>query len=478
MNQCEPAQHKKGSWLAVVLLAAVVLGGCAGGLQYQRPTLSLPQEYPAQAQPSQGTQVSKDLTGQWWLLFEDTELTQLVESALRQNTDLQQAVARIDQAEAQLQQAQTALWPQVNAGGSASRDKASTTTGEDNNSGVSNTFRGVASTSFEIDFWGKLRSASAASRAQLLASQYGAEVVRQTIVSSVAHSYFGVVTLDRQIKLSRDTLQARNEDVRLQHLRLAQGAVGRLDMEQSEGQRAEAALQLREFERQRAVFVAQLGLLTGQTGLVLPSTEARIHNNPPVPPTGVPSQLLERRPDVRQAEQLLIAAQAEIDVARAAMFPNISLTGLAGGESAELADIFKNGSRIWSLGFGLNLPLFDAGRRLAVTKQAKARQVEAVAAYQGAVQSAFKDVSEALANLEAARTSLADAEVRDRSALSSLQIAQKRYMAGYSGYLELLDAQRTSNNAQLQTLSIRQALFNASVDLCKALGGGWGKDRS
>lgn len=477
MNPWQPAQRKSGAWQMAALLAVVVLGGCAGGPQHQRPVLSLPQHYPAQGQFAQGAQVSTVLAGQWWLLFEESELTRLVETALHENTDLQQAVARIDQAEARLQQAQTALWPQVNAGTNASRDKASATTADDSSGGVSNTFRGVASTSFEIDFWGKLRSASASARAQMLASQFAAEVVRQTVVSAVAHSYFGLVSVDGQIALSRDTLQARHEDVRLQQLRLAQGEVGRLELEQSEGQRADAALQLRELKRQREVLVAQLGLLTGQPGFVLPATPSAKRLSVPVVPAGVPSQLLERRPDVRQAEQLLIAAEAEIAVAKAAMFPSISLTGQAGGESAVLADILKKGSGIWSLGFGLNLPLFDAGRRLAVTEQAKARQVEAVAAYQGAVQAAFKDVAQALANLAAARASLVDAEARERSASEALKIAQQRYTAGYSGFLELLDAQRTANSARLQMITIRQAQFDATVDLCKALGGGWGKDR-
>ena len=477
MIQYQPLRPKARSWWAAAIAMAVLLSGCAVGSDYQRPTVNLPQEYPSLVQVSQGTQNSAEIAAQWWLLFEDPELTRLMELALRHNTDLQQATARIDQAEAQLKQAQTALWPRIDAVTNASRDKTSTTTGQNDSGGIGNTFRGVASTSFEIDFWGKLRRASEAARAQSLASRYAAEVVRQTVASAVAHSYFGIATLDRQITLSRDTLQARTEDVRLQRLRLAQGSTGRLDMEQSEGQRADAALQLREFERQRAVLASQLGLLTGQPGLILPMMRAGERSVPPAPPAGVPSQLLERRPDVRQAEHLLIAAQAEIGVAKAAMFPNISLTGLAGGESDELSNIFKSGSAIWSLGFGLNLPLFDAGRRIAVTEQAKARQVEAVAAYQGSVQSAFKDVAEALTNLEAARTSLTDAETRERSAQSSLEIAQKRYTAGYSGYMELLDAQRTSNSAQLQALTIRQAQLNATVDLFKALGGGWSNSR-
>lgn len=171
-----------------------------------------------------------------------------------------------------------------------------------------------------------------------------------------------------------------------------------------------------------------------------------------------------------------MSANAQIGVAKAAMFPTLSLTGLAGGQSAELSDLLHSGSRIWSLGFGLTLPLFDAGRRLAQTEQAEARQREALAAYQGAVQAAFKDVADALANVHAARESQAEAEAGERAATRALELAHKRYNAGYSGYLELLDAQRTANSARLLTVANRQAQLAATVELFKALGGGWRDD--
>ena len=304
-KQHVPRQRMR-SWWVGALVATLLQGGCAIGPDYQRPAVNLPQQFPGQAEENHSENVTTDVSTKWWLLFDDAELTLLVKLALEHNTDLQQATARIEQFEAQLKQARSAFWPNVDIGVNASRDRSSTTTGESEDGGISNTFRGVASTSFEIDFWGKLRRASEAARAQALASQYAAEVVRQTVVSAVAHSYFGAVILDRQIALSRDTLQARAEDVRLQRLRLEQGSIGRLDLEQTEGQRADAALQLRELERQRALLASQLGLLTGQPGINLPVTQAGRLSPPPAPPAGMPSQLLQRRPDVRQAEQLVI----------------------------------------------------------------------------------------------------------------------------------------------------------------------------
>lgn len=467
----------RGLRLAALPLA-LALAGCALGPDYRRPEVSLPAQYPGDALAVTAAGVPAEVPARWWSQFNDPELDRLVDLALQHNADLQQAVARVEQAEALLRQARAAQWPRVNVDGSATRGRASETTGQPGGGVVANQFQLVASAAFELDFWGRLRRASEAARAQALASRYAHEVVRQTVAGLVAQSYFVLRTLDEQMALTRETLRTREEALRVMRLRLQAGVSGRLDIDQAEGLRADAALQLRELERQRSLAQSQLGLLTGQTGLALGEGRVRSLPVPPVPPAGLPSTLLERRPDVRQAEQLLVSANAQIGVAKAAMFPTLSLTGLAGGQSAELSDLLKGPSRIWSVGFGLTLPIFDAGLRRAQTEQAQARQREALAAYQGAVQSAFKDVADALANLRAARESQADAEAAERAAVNALDLAQRRYGSGYSGYLELLDAQRTANQARLQTLSNRQAQLAATVDLFKALGGGWDPEAS
>ncbi|MCW7539582.1 efflux transporter outer membrane subunit [Aquabacterium sp. A7-Y] len=458
---------------APAALAAALLAGCAVGPDYRRPEMSLPAAYPADAAAVTAAGVPPVVSSSWWTQFGDPQLDTLVDTALARNTDLQQAVARVEQAEALVTQARAAQWPGVDLGGSAGRARSSETTGLPGGGSVGNSFRLAASTAFELDFWGRLRRASEAARAQALASGYAREVVRQTVAGLTAQSYFTLRALDEQIALTRETLKTREEGVRILGIRLKGGASARLDLDQAEALRAEAALQLRELERQRALAQSQLGLLTAQAGLTLGDGRLQGLPLPPVPPAGLPSELLARRPDVRQAELQLVSANAQIGVAKAAMFPTVSLTGLAGGESAELSDVLKSGSRIWSLGFGLSLPIFDAGRRAAATTQAEARQRESLAAYQGAVQSAFKDVADALANLRAARESQADAEASERANLNALKTAQQRYDAGYSAYLELLDAQRTANAARLRTVSNRQAQLAATVDLFKALGGGW-----
>lgn len=463
---------KKQLRLSLTLLAAAVLAGCAVGPDYQRPEVTLPAQYRADAAALPAAGAAAEVAPRWWALFDDARLNALMDAALEHNADLRQAVARVEQAQALLREARAVQWPAVSLGGSAARGRSSDTTLAPGG-GTGNNFQLALSTAFELDFWGRLRRASEAARAQALATSYAEEVVRQTVAGLVAQNYFSLRALDEQIELTRETLKTREEGVRILRIRLQGGTSARIDLDQAEALRADAALQLQELQRQRALAESQLGLLTGQSGIALEPGTLRGLPLPPAPPPGLPSALLERRPDVRQAEQVLVSANAQIGVAKAAMFPTISLTGLAGGESAELSDVLKSGSRIWSIGVGLSLPIFDAGRRIAQTEQAEARQREVLAAYQGAVRAAFKDVSDALVNLRAARESQADVEASEQAYLNALKTAQQRYDAGYSAYLELLDAQRSANAARLRTVSNRQAQLAATVELFKALGGGW-----
>ena len=461
---------KKSSLVIAAAMASLFVSGCASGPEYQRPKTDLPAQFSNADALNFALAPAKEVSAQWWTEFADPVLSKLVEQSLTHNTDILQAVARVEQAEALAQEAKATQLPSLNAGGSAARSKNSSTTSD---GVIGNTLRGTASTAFELDFWGKLSRSSEAAQAQTLATRYAREVVRQTIASQVTRSYFSLLTLDRQIVLSRDILQSRDADLRLQQRRLEQGAAGQLDVQQAETLRADAALQLKELERQQALMLSQLALLTGDTQLDLTNRPEALPVLPQLPSTGLPSQLLERRPDVRQAEQQLAAANARIGVADAARFPSISLTGSAGGESNALSNLLSNPSRIWGLGANIDLPIFDGGRRNAVLEQAKAERSAVQAAYQGMVYAAFKDVADALTNLHAAHSSQADAETRERAALAAQSLARKRHDAGYSSYLEVLDAQRTANSAQLQTLSIRQAQLLATVDLYKALGGGW-----
>jgi multidrug efflux system outer membrane protein len=217
----------------------------------------------------------------------------------------------------------------------------------------------------------------------------------------------------------------------------------------------------------------QLAQLSGNLDLRLPGGDLFALPKPPLPPAGLPSSLLERRPDIRSAEQSLIAANAQIGVARAALFPAISLTGTLGSQSSELATLLSSGSGIWSLGFGLALPIFDAGRRSARVEQAEARRAQALAAYQRALENGFREVADALVSLEQSAASESELRARLDAARSALELSTVRYESGYSAYLEVLDAQRTANDAELALVRNRLARLAFSVDLMKALGGGW-----
>ena len=455
----------------VLAAVAVAAAGCtAVGPDYQRPALMLPAQYPqAAAMPAPA------IAADWWRLLGDAQLDRLVAQALAANTDVAQAAARVELA--------AALWRESGAGQQPSLDASASAGRAQLGSGVPGNTSGRALTgndfqlglgaAYQLDLFGQLRRADEAGRAGLLASQAARDTVRLTVAALVAQAWFGLRALDEQMAATRAVLKSREDSARLVRLRLKAGTVSRLEAEQADILRADAALQLRELQRQRTLLQSQLGLLTGEAALELPETGLRDAPMPPAPPPGLPSALLERRPDVQAAEQQLVAASAQIGVARAAMFPSVSLTGALGQESVELSDLLKAPARLWSLGVGLSLPLFDGGRRAARVDQAGARQREAVAAYQGAVSSAFKDVADALATLRAAADSEADVAARATAAGRAQQLAQLRFDAGYSGYLEFLDAQRTATAARLDVVRNRQARLSATVQLIQALGGGW-----
>ena len=462
-------------FIAAVLpaLVAALLAGCAVGPDYQRPAQALPAQYPGGADAAGSAGVADaEVPAQWWTLYRQPELDRLVAQALERNRDIEQAVARVEQADALARQAGAALLPRVDLGASAGRARVSPLSFPPNGA-TGNQYQLGLSAAFELDFWGKLRRTREAARASLLASAYARDTVNLSVAALTAQAWFGLRALDEQVTLTRNTLQTREEGLRLLNLRLQGGTSSQLDIEQAEGLRSASAVLLRDLQRQRALLQTQLGVLTGQLDLALQEAPLASLPVPPQPPAGLPSTLLERRPDVRSAEQQLTAANARIGAARADQLPSVSLTGSLGFESAELGDLLKSPSRIWSIGAGLAQPLFDGGQRAARTDQAVAAHREARGAYRGVVEDAFKDVADALANLQAARESQDDLARADRAAANALKLAQSRYDVGYSGHLDLLDAQRTAAAAQLELVRNRQAQLAASVDLFRALGGGW-----
>lgn len=456
-----------------VVVAALALGGCTLlGPDYKRPQIDLPNRYP---EAEAGTAAAVPVPANWWLLYGDPLLDKLVTAGLVQNTDVKVAVARIEEAEAVLREAAATLFPQVDANAFAGRSRASTRAGSlpSGATATRNNFQLSANTTFELDFWGRLRRLREAARAQYIGTRYARDVVALTLAGAISQTYFTVRSLDAQLVVSDETLKAAEESVEIARRRAEAGLVSELDVSQAKANRAQLAAQIKDLRRLRAATVHQLGVLTGALDLNLDAGDLRELPLPPLPPAGLPSTLLERRPDVREAEAALVAANAQIGVARAAQFPTFSITGALGVQSAQLSNLFSSGAGIWSVGLGVVGPIFDAGRYAARTDQAEARARQAALLYERTVQNAFREVADALSNVRLAADAEQDLRERVDQARNTLRLATLRYESGYSAYLEVLDAHRTLNDAQLALVRNRQSFLGFSVDLMNALGGGW-----
>ena len=451
-------------------ITAVLLAGCMVGPDYERPATPVPGTFPDEP-PANA--IAAPLRADWWTLYDDATLNRLVATALSDNLDVAYAVARVEEAEADLVEANAALFPEIDLLGAGARSRSSGTVTTPVPIRTSNDLRLVLSTSFEIDFWGRLRRMVESARAQALATHYAKDVVTLSLAGLTTQTYFALRSLDAQITATRETLKTRDDYLDIVRRRVDSGLASDLDLNQALGARSDAAAQLKDFVRQRALAQHLLATLTGTLDLTLPAGDLAQLPVPPVPPTGLPSSLLERRPDIRAAEQNLVAANAQIGVAKAALLPRISLIGYFGGESTDLASLVTSSGKIWSIGFGLSLPIFTAGRLNAEVVATTAREKQALATYQKSIQTAFQEVADALVNVAQTAATAADLQASVDAATNALRLATRRYEAGYSAYLDVLDAQRSLNIAQLASIRNRQALLSASVDLMKALGGGW-----
>ena len=455
-------------WPAIVSVLA--LAGCMVGPDYQRPTTELPATFPESAAAAHAPGAVPDA---WWRLFDDPVLDDLVSTALAANVDIAQAVARIEEADANLRAVNAALIPEIDLGAAGVRSASSTKVAAPSPPIVRNDVRVAFTTSYEIDFWGKLRRASEAARATDFSTRYAKDVVTLSVAALTTQTYFLLRSLDAQISATRATLLSRDDTLVIVRRRADGGLASDLEVHQAEGARSDAAFQLDELLRERSLAEHLLATLTGRLDLAIPPGDLAHLPLPALPPPGLPSVLLERRPDIRQAEQDLVAANAEIGVARAQMFPTISLTGAFGGESASLAGLFTVPGRVWAVGTGLTQPIFDAGRLSALVDVQRARERQALAAYQRTIQTGFREVQDALTNVQRFAALESDAQASVNAAREALRLANERYGAGYTGFLDVLDSQRSLNVAELALIRSRQSLLSAGVDLMRALGGGW-----
>lgn len=459
-----------------LLAAALFMTGCQIWPDYLRPKLELPDRY---AEAAQNNQDSLPIANDWWKLYQDPILNELMEKALQNNKDIKLAVARIEEADAYMREVGAFLLPQVNLEGSAKRSRV-TEAGPFPVFAANprDAFNLQLATTFELDFWGKLRRAKESARAQALASRYAKDTVALSLTGLVASNYLTLRSLEAQYKVANDNLKSREASLALTKRRLEGGVASALDVHQAEVALANLQAQIAELSRLRSLSLHQISVLTGDLNLAVTDLAAMTGDMlglpvPPTPPAGLPSSLLESRPDVKQAEEVMVAANANIAVAKAALYPTISLTASYGGESLALNDLLKTPARVWSGGVGLYLPVFDSGKLNAKVDQVSAKQKQALASYEATIEIAFREVNDALVSLrQQSERELALKQGVD-AARKALQVSENRYQSGYAAYLDVLDAQRVYNDTSLAYVQSRQARLIATVDLFKSLGGGW-----
>jgi len=463
----------------LVLLIAILSAGCAVGPNYQRPATAVPQSFraPEPLPPSQAASIA-DL--KWFEVFHDEKLQELVRTALERNYDLRDAVARVEEARAGLGITRSNQFPTVGAGAAVdinrlSRDGATPIPSQllpsqNRNFGTA----ALQLLSFEIDIWGKLRRATEAARANLLGAEENRKAVVTTLVSDVATSYLTLRELDYTLEISKRTLETREQSLGLTRSRQVGGVATQLDLRQAEQLVYTAAETIPEIQREIGQGENRISLLLGENpGSVVRGRGLTEQDFPPEVPAGLPSALLERRPDIRAAEQNLIAANAEIGVARAAYFPQLSLSGALGGASTQLTSLFSGPHATWSLVPQVTQPIFTAGRIKSNVQLAQAERERALIQYERTIQTAFAEVSDALIAHQRVRESREKQEALVAALTDRLRLAYLRYRGGVDTQLNALDADRDLFQAELDLARIRLQEVLTVVELYKALGGGW-----
>jgi outer membrane protein, multidrug efflux system len=454
--------------LALLLL----LAGCAVQPDYTRPELELPQAWKESAPRPQPAQP-------WWRVYGDPALEQLIGEALANNTDILVAAARVDEARALLGEARSAFKPEVSANASAGRSLSSAATGliPPGAPRERSDYRATLDVSYELDIFGRLRAASDAARADLAASEAVRDAVRLALTARVASSYYGLLALDADVQLTRRALALRAESLDLQRRRRAAGVISDYDLRQLEAEAATLRAQLPPLERDREAEEAALAALVGRSPRAVfedSVTRAALTadaSSAVAVPAGLPSDLLLRRPDLVQAEQQLVAANARVAVARSAYFPSIRLTGSLGSESAELGDLFTGPAGLWSLAAAVAQPIYAGGRLDAQRDAAAARERAALAQYRGAVRNAFREVRQALSAQARARESFEAQSARVDALQETLRLARLRYESGIASQLDVLDAERGLLAAQTARIDALREQRAAVADLYRALGG-------
>lgn len=466
------------------LFAALLLAGCALGPDYQRPDFELPTAWRGAEASAAPTARPTDSAGErWWSLYADPVLDRLIDEALAHNADAAVAAARVLEAQAIAGIVDADRYPTVSAGLSGNRTQ-STLKGSfprpPDLPRIQNSYRATLNASYEADLWGKYQRSSEAARADLFAAESARESLRLSLTAQVAQQYFALIAADAQEAVAQRTLATRGETLNLFGKRLEAGMLSEYDLHQAEAEQASARSQLAALTQARERADSALAVLLGRSprAVMAESVErgAPAALQDIVIPAGLPSDLLLRRPDLKEAEQKLVAANARIGAARAQYFPSVGLTAYLGGESVAFGSLFSGPAGIFQFAAAITQPLWSAGSVRFGVEAAEARRDQALAQYRKAVASAFKDVRDALAAQNAARETLAAETARALALEKALKQAQLRFDAGFAGRLEVLDVERNLLAAELARIDSERARKAALADIFKALGGGWAND--
>lgn len=461
-----------------MVATAIALTGCTVGPNYHRPQVPVPTSFRA-PEPLPESEAASLADLKWFDVFRDRQLQELIKAALASNYDLRDAVARVDEARANLGITRSNQIPQLS--GSASMNYTRISRGSFSipnsipiNQDINYGSAGLNLLSFQLDLWGQLRRATEAGRANLLNADWNRKTVITTVVSQVAADYFELLELDSELEISQRTLDTRRESLRLTQERQARGIATLLDVRQAEQLVDSAAESIPQLKQQIGQTEDQISLLLGKNpGSVERGGQLNEESFAPEVPAGLPSALLERRPDIRAAEQALIAANANIGVAKAAYFPQISLTGSIGGQSSTLANLFSGPNGVWSFVPQLTQPIFTAGRLKNNVRLAEAQREDAQIAYEKAIQTAFQQVSDALIAHQRTRESRVEQQKLVIALEDRKRLAYRRYQGGVDTQLNALDADRDLLSAELTLDQLEYSELVSVVQLYQSLGGGW-----
>lgn len=452
------------------IFAALLMGCVTVGPDYQRPAVDTPARWRFEAKEAH------DLANTpWWEQFKDPALNTLVRTALNENQDLLIAAARVEEFFGRYFSTRGDQYPSAGGNADAFRQRLSEKglTRIDGRDNPYNQYETLLNAGWEIDFWGKFRRATEAARAELLGTEEARRTVALTLVSAVATAYVDIRALDKQLAITQRTAGSRRDTLEIFRLRFRNGIISEVDLSQAESEYEDAVARIPDIERAIGQTENALSVLLGRTPGGIPRGLSLDELILPAVPAGLPSDLLERRPDIRQAEQLLIAANARIGVAKSLYFPTISLTGALGTVSTDLSNLFTSASRTWNYGVPVSVPLFTAGRIGGEVKAAEAAQQQAILNYQQSVLIAFREVDDALLDRGKSVERL-DALGRQLKALQNYaRLARLRYDEGYTSFLEVLDADRSLFNVELSYTSGQNTLFRSLINIFKSMGGGW-----